>query len=186
MMRAETLPDILQTDLSLLSIGLNPSLPSVAAGFYFANPRNRFWTALNASTLLTEPVSPGPDSMQQLLEREGLGFTDLVKRPTRGAGELRVQDYRQGAPGLRALIERYQPRYAWFHGKLAYKNFIRYAGMETDGDDWGLQRQRMGETRIFVTPNPSPANAAFSLSDLVTWYNRLACCLASVTDLPAP
>jgi len=181
-MRAETLPDFLQTGLNLLSIGLNPSLPSVAAGFYFANPRNRFWTALNASLLLSEPVSPGPDSMQQLLAREGLGFTDLVKRPTRGAGELRVQDYRRGAPGLRALIERYQPQYAWFHGKLAYKNFIRYGGMETDGDDWGLQRQRMGETRIFVTPNPSPANAAFSLTDLVTWYNRLAFCLASVTN----
>ena len=141
MTRAETLPDILQPGLSLLSVGLNPSLPSVAAGFYFANPRNRFWTALNASTLLSEPVSPGPDSMRLLLEREGLGFTDLVKRATRGASELRVQDYRQGAPGLRAIIELYQPRYAWFHGKLAYKNFIRYGGMDADGGDWGLQRR---------------------------------------------
>jgi len=182
MMRTETLPDILQSDLSLLSIGLNPSLPSVAAGFYFANPRNRFWQALNASKLLNEPVSPGPDSMRQLLECRGVGFTDLVKRPTRGASELRVQDYRQGAPRLYALIERYQPQYAWFHGKLAYKNFIRYGGMDAEGDNWGLQRQRIGETRIFVTPNPSPANAAFSLADLVNWYNQLAFCLASVPD----
>ena len=181
-MRTETLPDIVQTGLSLLSVGLNPSLPSVAAGFYFANPRNRFWTALRASTLLSKPVSPGPDCMRQLLECEGFGFTDLVKRPTRGASELRVQDYRQGAPRLCALIERYQPQYTWFHGKLAYKNFIRYGNMEADGDRWGLQRQRIGESRVFVTPNPSPANAAFSLSDLVTWYNRLAGCLASATD----
>jgi TDG/mug DNA glycosylase family protein len=177
MKRAETLPDILQSDLRLLSIGLNPSLPSVVAGFYFANPRNRFWKALNASALLSEAVSPGPNSMQQLLERERFGFTDLVKRPTRGAREIRVQDYRQGAPSLRALIERYQPQYAWFHGKLAYKNFIRYGAMNAAGDDWGLQQQRIGDTRLFVTPNPSPANAAFSLSDLVAWYNRLAECL---------
>jgi len=180
MMRTETLPDVLQTDLRLLSIGLNPSLPSIAAGFYFANPRNRFWKALNASTLLHEQVSPGPDSMRQLLECEGFGFTDLVKRPTRGASELRVQDYRRGAPRLYALINRYQPRYAWFHGKLAYKNFLRYGGMDTEGGNWGLQQQRIGESRIFVTPNPSPANAAFSLADLVTWYDRLADCLASV------
>ena len=79
MMAADTLPDILTTDLSLLSIGLNPSLPSVAAGFYFANPRNRFWTALNASTLLSEPVSPGPGCMQQLLEREVI-FSDDLER----------------------------------------------------------------------------------------------------------
>lgn len=181
MIAAESLPDILGSDMRLLSIGLNPSLPSVAAGFYFANPRNRFWAALNASALLGEIVSPGPDSMQQLLTREGLGFTDLVKRPTRGASELRVQDYRQGAPQLLDLIEHYQPRYAWFHGKLAYKNFIRYGGWDSDGDNWGLQPQRIGDTRIFVTPNPSPANAAFSLGDLVTWYNRLAVCLAPVT-----
>ena len=176
-MAAETLPDSLHASLKLLSIGLNPSLSSLVGGYYFANPRNRFWTALNASTLLSEPVAPGPDSMQYLLECEGLGFTDLVKRPTRGAGELRIKDYRQGAPRLRTLIERYQPRYAWFHGKLAYKNFVRYGGMDSDGDEWGLQRQCVGGTRIFVTPNPSPANAAFSLNELVIWYNRLADCL---------
>ena len=176
-MAAETLPDSLQANLNLLSIGLNPSQPSVVAGYYFANPRNRFWVALNASILLSEPVAPGPDSMQHLLDCEGLGFTDLVKRRTRGAGELRGKDYRQGAPRLRALIERYQPGYAWFHGKLAYKNFVRYGGMTAGGDEWGLQRQRVGGTRIFVTPNPSPANAAFSLSELVIWYNRLADCL---------
>jgi TDG/mug DNA glycosylase family protein len=157
-MRAETPPDILQTDLSLLSVGLNPSLPSVAAGFYFANPRNRFWNALNASTLLSEPVSPGPDSMQQLLECEGLGFTDLVKRPTRGANELRVQDYRQGTPSLCALIERYQPQYAWFHGKLAYKNFIRYGGMDTDKDKPYKARLSL---KNFLSCSATPLQAAF-------------------------
>ncbi len=177
-MTAETLTDSLRANLKLLSIGLNPSLPSIVGGYYFANPRNRFWAALNASTLLSEPVAQGPNVMQHLLEHEGLGFTDLVKRPTRGAGQLRVKDYTQGAPVLRALIERYQPSYAWFHGKLAYKNFTRYAGLDAAGDEWGLQQWCMGSTRIFVTPNPSPANAVFSLSDLVDWYNRLADCLA--------
>ncbi len=174
----DTLPDSLRPGLKLLSIGLNPSLPSVAAGFYFANPRNRFWKALNASSLLSAPVNPGPAAMQQLLERESLGFTDLVKRPTRGAAELRVQDYREGAPGLRALIERYQPQCAWFHGKLAYRHFVRFAGLDAHACAWGLQRQGIGATRIFVTPNPSPANAAFSLEVLVDWYNRLAASLA--------
>ena len=166
--------------MRVLSIGLNPSLPSVAAGFYFANPRNRFWKALNASRLIRAPVEPGPGAMRLLLEHEGMGFTDVVKRPTRGVADLKAADYREGAPRLCALIARYQPRYAWFHGKLAYKNFIRYGGIHAEGEDWGLQRQPMGGTRIFVTPNPSPANAAYSLGDLVTWYNRLARCLVSV------
>jgi len=33
---------------------------------------------------------------------------------------------------------------------------------------------RIGDSRVFVTPNPSPANAAFSLEDLTDWYARLA------------
>jgi TDG/mug DNA glycosylase family protein len=161
-------------NLRLLSVGLNPSLPSVAAGFYFANPRNRFWKALNASSLVTESVEPGIPAMRVLLEREAMGFTDLVKRPTRGAADLRAADYRAGAPRLLTLIERYQPVCAWFHGKVAYSQFLRYAETPTRDIGWGKQRQRIGDTWVYVTPNPSPANAAWSLGDLVDWYNRLA------------
>lgn len=175
----ETLPDLFAPDLRLLSIGLNPSLPSVAAGFYFANPRNRFWKALNASSLLRRPVDPGEAAMRYLLEQERMGFTDLVKRPTRGAGELKAADYRLGAPRLLELIVELQPACAWFHGKLAFKNFVRHAGIDVGGNDsWGRQVCVLGKTDVFVTPNPSPANAVFSLQDLVDWYNRLADSLA--------
>jgi len=164
--------------MRVLSIGLNPSLPSVEAGFYFANPRNRFWKVLNASGLLSESIEPGPAAMELLLKREGMGFTDLVKRPTRGAADLRAIDYRDATPHLRRLLEKYQPQYAWFHGKLAYGYFVRYGGVVAADIEWGLQPQRIGQSKIFVTPNPSPANAAFSVDDLVTAYRQLAACLA--------
>lgn len=169
-----TLPDYVAPGLRLLSIGLNPSIPSVEAGYYFANPRNRFWRALNASRLVAAPADGGPDAVRRLFEQQRIGFTDLVKRPTRGAAELRVADFRQGAQRLLALLEDSQPECAWFHGKLAYNGFIRY-GLDLDQQpDWGLQPVRIGVSRCFVTPNPSPANAAFSLQDLVDWYDRLA------------
>lgn len=170
----DTLPDYLRPGLRLLSIGLNPSLPSVAAGFYFANPRNRFWKALNASRLVEGRVEPGAAGIRQLFEQAGIGFTDLVKRPTRGAAQLRADDYRSGALRLAAVLRKYQPAIAWFHGKLAYGQFLKRTGAAQSGVEWGLQPVRIGVTRIFVTPNPSPANAAFSLQDLVEWYNRLA------------
>lgn len=169
-----TLPDLLAPDLRLLSVGLNPSLPSVKAGFYFANPRNRFWKALNASRLLSSPIEPGVEAMQQLLEKERIGFTDLVKRPTRGAGDLRAKDYREGAPRLLDLIMKTGATVAWFHGKVAYGQFLRCQKMTQNNIDWGLQEQLIGSCRVFVTPNPSPANAVFSLQDLVQWYDRLA------------
>ena len=98
----ETLPDYLRSGLAVVSIGLNPSLPSVRAGYYFANPRNRFWRALHGSQLVTEEavMEPGIAAMEVLLQH-GMGFTDVVKRPTAGGHGLRAADFREWAPLLR-------------------------------------------------------------------------------------
>ncbi len=170
-----TLEDYLGPGLRLVSVGLNPSLNSVRAGFYFATPRNRFWHALNASRLISAPVSPGPGVEARLLRHEGIGFTDVVKRPSAGARDLRASDFREWAPVLRDRLLAHRPRCAWFHGKVAYTNFLRHTGIaDPAGVDWGLQPTSIGEVRVFVTPNPSPANAAFSLAEIVAWYDRLA------------
>lgn len=170
----ETLPDYLRAGLDIVSIGLNPSLPSVRDGFYFANPRNRFWRALNASGLAGESLEPGIAAMEKLSGACAIGFTDVVKRPTAGGHELRAADYRKWAPVLHRRLLQYQPRIAWFQGKQAYANYLKYAMESKPSIDWGEQALRIGDSRVFVTPNPSPANAAFSLDDLVDWYTRLA------------
>jgi TDG/mug DNA glycosylase family protein len=170
----ETLPDYLRTGLDVVSIGLNPSLPSVRAGYYFANPRNRFWRALHASRLVPSAavMEPGIAAMETLLQH-GVGFTDVVKRPTAGGHELRAADFRAWAPLLQQKLLFCAPRIAWFHGKQAYAGYLRYAeGIATD-IEWGEQPLRVGDSRVFVTPNPSPANAVFSLADLIAWYARL-------------
>lgn len=169
----ETLPDYLRNDLAIISIGLNPSPVSVEAGYYFANPRNRFWKALNGSRLVNDALEPGEQAMQKLFNQYNIGFTDLVKRPTRMGNELRVADYRESAGVLKEKLMHYQPRVAWFHGLGTYKHFLKYA----DGIDRkiteGVQKQTIGNTRVFVSPNPSPANARFSLDDLINSYNEL-------------
>lgn len=170
----ETLPDYLRAGLDIVSIGLNPSLPSVRDGFYFANPRNRFWRALNASGLVGEPLEPGIAAMEKLYAACAIGFTDVVKRPTAGGRELRAADYKEWAPVLHQRLLQFQPRIAWFQGKQAYANYLKYAMESRPAIDWGEQALRIGDSRVFVTPNPSPANAAFSLDDLVDWYTRLA------------
>ena len=105
----ETLPDYLKPGLRILSVGLNPSIPSVAAGFYFANPRNRFWKALQNSILINDTLEPGVASIEKLFRTHGIGFTDLVKRPTPGAKQLKASDYREGAPLLLDKIKQNRP-----------------------------------------------------------------------------
>jgi len=168
-----TLADYLGGGLAIVSIGLNPSLRSVEAGFYFANPRNRFWQALNRSGLIAEPLEPARSAMERLFEAYGMGFTDVVKRPTAGGSDLKVPDYRDWAPVLRAKLLRYRPRIAWFHGKMAYRNYLKYGEGVYGEIAWGEQSGIIGSAHVFVTPNPSPANAAYSLGDLVQWYKRL-------------
>ena len=172
----KTLPDYLCSGLRIVSIGLNPSLPSVRAGYYFANPRNRFWRALHSSGLLTETLEPGIAAMEVLLSRYRIGFTDVVKRPTAGAKDLRAADFRQWSPELKAKLLRYQPGIAWFQGKLAYANYLKYGEGIRPEIDWGLQSHTIGRTRVFVTPNPSPANAVYSLDDLSRSYRQLGAC----------
>jgi len=170
-----TLPDAVRNGLRALAVGINPSLPSVRAGFCFANPRNRFWPALNASRLVDAPLEPGPDAVRVLVERYGIGFTDIVKRPTAGSAELRPREFREGAVRREALVGMLEPGVVWFQGAQAWRAFARHSGWSVAGKvEWGPQPRTVGRARIFVTPNPSPANAAYGLPVLVRWFDALA------------
>lgn len=171
---AGNLPDWLAPDLDIVWIGVNPSLPAAHAGFPFANPRNRFWPALNASRLPHAPLEPSVAAMDVLLERDRIGCTDLVKRPSRGEADLSVEERRAGAARLTALVERYRPRILWFHGRTPFEHYARHALGVRPPRGFGLLAHAPHGAPCFVTPNPSPANAAFSLEALIEWYDRLA------------
>lgn len=175
---AHTLPDYLAPDLRVLSVGINPSLRAVREGFYFPNPRNRFWPALNASDLLAQPVIPGPAAMALILQRDRIGFTDLCKTASAMAYELRAADYRAGAQRLAAVVSDCRPLLLWFHGATAYRAFCLQV-LGRDGPvALGLQADCFIGARIFVSPNPSPANARYSLAMLIDSYRQLAAGLA--------
>ena len=166
----ETLPDYLKPGLDIVFIGLNPSSISAREGHYFANPRNRFWTAFNRSGLVPVQLSPALDS--ELMDH-GIGLTDLIKRPTSQASGLSVSDYREGAPILEAKLLHHRPAIACFHGMMCYRAYLKYAEGSNERPDLGLQQRVIGSSRVFVVPNPSPANAQYSLEDLVHWYQQL-------------
>lgn len=171
----ETLPDYLEPGLDLVVIGQNPSPASIARRCYYGNPRNRFWPAFRAAGLAPPDFEPGEEGFRWLLEHERIGFTDVVKRPTASAGDLRAADFRQWAPLLDENLRRFQPRIAWFNGKGVFTGYLRYGlGERPERIDLGEQPEPLNDIVAVVTPNPSPANAAFSLDDLTAWYRRVA------------
>ena len=165
-----TLPDYLEEGLTIVFVGLNPSEYSVKEGHYFANPRNRFWAALNRSGLVDQEMAPQNDAG---LLRHGIGFTDVAKRPTRQGSGLNAADFQRWAPVLKAKLLQYNPLIACFHGMTAYSAYLRHGEGIKDRAELGLQNRNIGDTRVFVVPNPSPANAQYSLDDLVNWYQQL-------------
>ena len=177
----DTLPDHLKEGLDIVLVGLNPSTYSVTEGHYFANPRNRFWAAFNRSGLVDGKISSDLDS--SLLER-GIGFTDLVKRPTSGASQLSAADYRLGAPSLREKLLGFQPLVVCFNGLMAYGGYLKYGEGIVAKPELGLQAATIGASSVYVVPNPSPANARFSADDLAGWYRRLKSLLDQIKGRP--
>jgi double-stranded uracil-DNA glycosylase len=175
-----TLPDYVAPGLALVFVGINPGLYSVQCGHYFARPTSRFWPAFSRSRL-SSPVRAalardalGPEDDSALLGF-GIGFTDVVKRPSRNAAELRPEDFREWAPRLLMRLETNRPGLTCFHGVTAIRAFARYALGEAKPDGTlGPQPRGVGGTYLFVMPNPSPANAHFRLEDQIAWYDRLA------------
>ena len=166
----KTLPDYLRPGLDIVFVGINPGAYSARVGHYFATPRNRFWSAINRSGLLAEPVDAEND---HLVLEQGIGLTDVVKRPSSSASNLRAEDFRRWAPVLKEKLVRFKPLIVCFHGVTGYRQYLKHAEDTSSHPELGLQPHRIGESRVFVVPNPSPANAVYSLDTLVCWYRRL-------------
>jgi double-stranded uracil-DNA glycosylase len=177
-----SLPDLLRPGLDVVFIGINPSLYSVAQGHYFARKTNRFWPAFSRS-VLSEPArrALGVDRLEPvhdaLLLDHGIGFTDVVKRPTARADELDAAEFAAATRDLVAKLETFQPRIACFHGMMGYRPFIRGHAPALPKPALGEQPLHLGRTRLFVIPNPSPANAHASPAEQTAWYDRLAAVL---------
>ena len=175
----DTLPDLLRDELEVVFVGINPSLFSVAAGHYFARRTNRFWPCFSRSVLSeaarhTLGVARLEPEHDQALSAFGFGFTDVVKRATVRADDLRPQELSAGARHLLARLGRRKPRFACFHGITGYRHVARALSSDRADANLGLQPLRIGETRCFVAPNPSGANAHFTPADQTGWYDRLA------------
>ena len=144
-------PDVLGPDLRIVFVGINPGRVSAAAGAHFANPRNDFWRLLHATKLTSRLYVP--EEQFALLE-EGIGVTNAGYRTTPGSGDLRRADFDGSAERLEEIARDLHPKWLAFVGKEAYRGAF---GVRPE---LGLQERTLGDTRIFVLPSTSPANAA--------------------------
>jgi TDG/mug DNA glycosylase family protein len=158
-------PDVLAPGLRIVFVGINPGRVSAAAAAHFANPRNDFWRLLHAARLTSRLYEP---QEQFALLDEGIGVTNAAARTTPGSGDLRKSDFAGAADRLEALARTLKPAWIGFVGKEAYR------GAFGERPQFGAQERRLADTRLFVLPSTSPANAAVPWDERLRWFRDLA------------
>jgi len=161
----KTVRDVIAPDLKVLFCGINPGLYTAAVGHHFARPGNRFWPALHAGGFTNKLLSPF-DELELL--KSGYGITNVVRRTTASADMLTKDEIVRGGKRLAAKVRRYQPRVLAILGVGAYRiAFDRPRAVV------GLQEEKIGETLLWVLPNPSGLNANYQAPDLARMFRAL-------------
>jgi TDG/mug DNA glycosylase family protein len=158
-------PDVLAPDLRVVFCGINPGFVSAAAGAHFANPRNDFWRLLHEAGFTPRLLAP-EDQFEVV--KFGIGLTNAASRTTRGSGDLRRSDFAGSTERLTGLAEELRPHWLAFVGKEAYR------GTFGERPELGEQARKLVETRLFVLPSTSPANAAVPYPERLKWFRELA------------
>ncbi|KAG0335732.1 hypothetical protein BG000_007275 [Podila horticola] len=130
------LPDIVDYDLDVLWVGINPGVKSSEKSHHFSGPTNHFWPCLNDSGLLPPNVRLGPQD-DRSMPLYSMGMTNLVDRPSRSGAELSMTEARAAAPTLMAKIKKYRPRFVCFVSKQAWDMFAGVGlGLQTAWVSW--------------------------------------------------
>lgn len=160
-----TVDDLIGYDLRVLFCGINPGIWSGATGLHFAKPGNRFWKALHLSGITARQLHPSEG--HELLEL-GYGITCFVGRTTARADEITLVEYILGGKIVEKKVHEYRPKILAVLGLGAYRS--AYGRRDAT---LGIQRETIGDTRIWLLPNPSGLNAHYQLADFAALFTEL-------------
>jgi double-stranded uracil-DNA glycosylase len=159
------LPDVLAPGLRIVFCGTAAGTVSARRGAYYAHPQNRFWPALHAIGLT--PRLMRPEDYREVTQW-GLGLTDIAKHVSGMDRELPAGALGPDAcAALRTKIAAFEPTWLAFTSLAAGRRYLGPAAA------FGEQGERIGRTRLWVLPSPSPT-AGWNWASNEHWWRRLA------------
>ncbi len=152
------IPPVYDCRSRVLILGSFPSVRSRGEGFFYAHPRNRFWIVMARLFNSEPPVTT--DLKRQLLLRNRVALWDVAAScRVRGSGDVSITDV---VPNdITPLMERCGIRTVFANGRAAHSLYRRYI------------YPRSGVDAVYL-PSTSPANASFSLEELVRAWAPVA------------
>ena len=162
--QTQTLADLLRPGLRAVVVGINPSPVSVAAGHYYQGQLGqRFFQRLDEAGVINLPAAGFGDDAAY---GAGIGFTDVVKRPTRRATGLHPGELEHGRELLDRKLTRLTVPQVLFTFKSSAEALLGPLARP------GPQTHTIAGAEVFVMPGPMAAGAITErvLDELRDWW----------------
>lgn len=149
-------PPFIDEKSEILILGSFPSVPSRMNGFYYGNPRNRFWSTL--ADIYGERVPQTIEEKKALLTKHHIALWDVVEKASfDGSSDSKLEKSLYEFADIGKLLENYPNiKKIFCNGKLAHKLFNR-------------QYENSNLTAEYL-PSTSPANTSF---DIEKWRENI-------------
>lgn len=138
----------------VLLLGSFPSPASRRAGFFYGNPRNRFWRVI--AEVRDSPVPETTAEKTRFLLENRIALWDVIAScDIRGASDGSIKNAVPNDIGV--ILDAADIKAVFTTGRAAYKYYLRFLLPSTGRE-------------AFYLPSPSAANAQTNVSDLIDSY----------------
>ncbi|CAG8595834.1 4633_t:CDS:2 [Acaulospora morrowiae] len=186
-------PDIIDFNLKVLFVGINPGKRSAQVGHHFAHHSNHFYPCLIESGFTNNEIINYEEDVT-LPKRFNIGIINVVGRDTRSSADLSATELRNGIPSVIKKVKLYKPKFLCFIGKCGFDAFEKVYGTrdKSRSKDFGLQslkitwendnddksqneKDGVGErfTKVFCIPSTSARVKHYQKSDKLKYFKEL-------------
>lgn len=135
----------------ILILGLFPSVKTREYGFFYGHPQNRFWRVMEI--LFNEELSDDIDERKDFLTRKKIALYDSIYQcDIVGSSDASIKNAQPS--DLSRIIKGAEIKEVFLNGATSYRYYKKY-----HEKGLGLEGVKL--------PSTSPANARYSLDDLV-------------------
>lgn len=139
-------------DSKILILGSFPSVKTREYGFFYGHPQNRFWRVMEV--LFKEDLANGIATRKDFLSRKKIALYDSIYQcDIVGSSDASIKNAKPS--DLSRIIKGADIKEVFLNGATSYKYYKKY-----HEKDLGLEGVKL--------PSTSPANARYSLDDLVS------------------
>lgn len=141
-------------DAQILILGSFPSVKSRETGFYYGHRKNRFWQVL--ANVYNEDMPLSVSAKKEFLKKHNLALYDCCYScEIKGSEDASIRKVRPSNIGK--ILRETKVKKIFVNGRTAYNLYNKYI------------KNRVKMEAVYL-PSTSPANARYSVNDLVNLY----------------